>query len=738
MARPSFFDPLSEERAERRFRLLAEAIPQIVWTTTADGYCDYTNRRWLDYSGMTAEESAGVGWRDAVHPEDQERHGALWAKVFRGSVGFEIEYRLRRADGAYRWFLARAEPIRDDEGTVVRWFGTCTDIDDRRREADEKLRRKGDRLRLAAEAAPLGYWDWDIAADSIIWSQSLEHISGTSPASFGVTIEGLMGLVHPDDRGSVGEAVRGSLDRGEPYGAEFRMIRPDGSYRWCLAKGQVFRDEHGRAVRMSGVDVDITARKEAEDRLRASEERFRASADTMLDCFAIYTAVRDASGEIVDFRTEYMNEAACRSNRMTREQQVGKHLLDLLPGHRESGLFAKYCRVVETGEPLELEEMFYEDVFDGERLERFYSIRVSKVGDGYVAAWRDITGRKRTERALHDALELARRVAEITPASVYIYDLVEGRPLYHNREIDAHLGRKPEAILTLGPDAVPALMHPDDRARFPAHLAKVSALADGEREPFEFRARHADGTWRWFLTHDSVFARDAEGRATQTHRRRGRHDGARRAEASLHESDHRLRKLADSDIIGVIFGDVGGGISYANDEYLRIIGYDRVEFEAGRIGWADVTPPEWLAVDEQAIARAKAGDGSCPAYEKEYVRKDGSRVPVLVGFTLFGDEGTVAFILDISERKARQDEVRRSEERLRNVLDGLFTFAGILTPEGAVLEANRPALREAGLRPRDVIGMAFEETYWWAYSADVQRAAPRRYRPRRGGRGRAA
>ena len=107
-------------QVERRFRLLAEAIPQIVWATQPDGYCDYQNG-WVDYSGMTAEESTGTGWVDAVHPEDRARQEPAWSEAFKRGEGFEFEYRLRRADGVYRWFLARAEPICDDEGKVVRW-----------------------------------------------------------------------------------------------------------------------------------------------------------------------------------------------------------------------------------------------------------------------------------------------------------------------------------------------------------------------------------------------------------------------------------------------------------------------------------------------------------------------------------------------------------------------------------------------------------------------------------------
>ncbi len=354
--------------------------------------------------------------------------------------------------------------------------------------------------------------------------------------------------------------MQSAIARGTPYEDEFRMARPDGTYRWCLTKGQVYFDRDGRAVRMSGIDVDITARKVAEERLKRSEERFRASADTLIDCVAIDTAVRDGRGRISDFRTEYINLPACRGNQMTREQQVGRNLLELLPGHRESGLFDRYCRVVETGEPLDIEEIFYEDAFGGERQGRVYAIRVSKLDDGYVSAWRDITERKR-------------------------------------------------------------------------------------------------------------------------------------AEESFQENERRFRKLADSDIIGVIFGDIHGGISYANDEYLRILGYGREEFESGPIGWATVTPPEWLAVDERAIAQARDGDGACAPYEKEYVRKDGTRIPVLVGFTLFGESETVAFILDISERKLAEEALREADRRkdeflatlaheLRNPLSALGNALRLFRAQG--------------------------------------------------------
>jgi PAS domain S-box-containing protein len=557
-------DPHHDPRAERWFRLLAEAIPQIVWTTSSDGHCDYTNRRWSDYSGMTAEESSGVGWLNAVHPEDRARFGAEWTETLQKNEGFAFEYRLRRADGVFRWFLARGEPIRDDAGRVVRWFGTCTDIDDHKSVEDEALRRNGERLRLAAEAARLGYWDWDIVSDSITWSDSLSRISGTTPERFGLTFEGFLGLVHPDDRDRVAAPVRRAVAEGTPYEEELKLANPDGTYRWGLTRGQVYYDRMGRPVRMSGIEVDISARKQ-------------------------------------------------------------------------------------------------------------------------------------TERALQQSLEFSRRIAEISPAVLYVYDLAERRSLYTNREVEAQLGYTANELLGMRADVVSALMHPEDQRRHPAHLAKVCTLQNGEKLTFEYRMKDANDDWHWYFAHDAVFARDAQGRATQLIGAAIDITAQRRTEAALRGNEQRFRAFADSDIIGVIFGDIRGGISYANDEYLRIIGYTREQFESGRIGWADVTPPDWLPTDEEAIVEAKTGDGSCRPYEKEYVRRDGTRIPVLVGFTLFGKEETVAFILDISERKRAEREIRRLHHDLEQRASLLQTLFEVL-PVGVGI-AEDPACRFVRINP---------------------------------------
>ncbi|MFH7026693.1 MAG: PAS domain S-box protein [Heteroscytonema crispum UTEX LB 1556] len=195
----------------------------------------------------------------------------------------------------------------------------------------------------------------------------------------------------------------------------------------------------------------------------------------------------------------------------------------------------------------------------------------------------------------------------------------------------------------------------------------------------------------------------------------------KRIEQALITSNNKLRGFFESNVVGTLFGDIYGNILDANDAFLQIVGYTREDLRAGRLRWIDITPPEYLYLDELAINEAKE-KGACTAYEKEYIRKDGSRVTVLVGYSLHGEgrEESVAFILDITAQKQATEAIRRSEQQLRRVIDSLFSFVGVMTPDGVLIEVNRTALDAAALRLEDVVGKCFPETYWWSYSTESQ------------------
>jgi PAS domain S-box-containing protein len=176
-------------------------------------------------------------------------------------------------------------------------------------------------------------------------------------------------------------------------------------------------DDKGEVTSTVHLVRDITERKQAEEKLRGSEERFRTSVETLLDGFAIFSAIRDETGRIVDFRYEYINDAGCRLNQWTREQQIGHTLLELLPAHKESGLFDEYVRLVETGQSSVKESVLYEDVFGGgQRLARAFTFKAVKLGDGFAVDWLDITERKQAEereKELQQELGFSRRLASV-------------------------------------------------------------------------------------------------------------------------------------------------------------------------------------------------------------------------------------------------------------------------------------------------------------------------------------
>ncbi len=199
-----------------------------------------------------------------------------------------------------------------------------------------------------------------------------------------------------------------------------------------------------------------------------------------------------------------------------------------------------------------------------------------------------------------------------------------------------------------------ARLHPDDRA---VAEARFFAALEGPGEVYEneYRiVRPTDGEIRHIQAKGEI-RRDAQGRAV---RFVGAHvdiTSLRRAEAALRDVEERLRRFEESGVVGMLHGDVHGGVARANDEFLRIVGRDRGSFERDGLRWDEITPPEWLPVDAARIAEAQA-NGACAPYEKEYLRPDGSRVPVVVGYALTGParERSVAFVLDVSARKATE------------------------------------------------------------------------------------
>jgi len=237
--------------SELAFRTLAESVPQLVWICNPDGLNVYFSQRWVEYTGLTLEESYGKGWSTPFHPDDQPAAWQAWNHAVEHGDIYRIESRLRRADGSYRWFLMSGVPSRDSTGDIVRWFGTCTDIDDLKR-AEQEARSASERLALAVKVGRSGTFEWDIRNNVTLWTPELEELYGIPPGTFGPRIEDLEELVHPEDLERVRACLEASLETGE-CSWEWRIRRNGGGeVRWIVSHAKVFYDERGQPLRMIG------------------------------------------------------------------------------------------------------------------------------------------------------------------------------------------------------------------------------------------------------------------------------------------------------------------------------------------------------------------------------------------------------------------------------------------------------------------------------------------------------
>jgi PAS domain S-box-containing protein len=255
--------------SEHNLTLIINTILAHAWSASPDGRAEFFNQHYLDFVGLSAEQAQGWGWTVAVHPDDLNQLASAWQRIMASQRPGEAEARLRRYDGEYRWFLFRANPLRDDTGTLVKWYGINTDIEDRKR-AGAELRRAYDSFADAQRLSKTGSFITDLVADDHNWSAEAYRIfefeSGTK-----VTVQRIQEMIHPDDLPTFESVIARGMS-GVDVSFAFRIVTARGAVKHVRGMAHVIEKVEGRPM-FVGALQDVTERMVAEEALnRARSE----------------------------------------------------------------------------------------------------------------------------------------------------------------------------------------------------------------------------------------------------------------------------------------------------------------------------------------------------------------------------------------------------------------------------------------------------------------------------------
>jgi PAS domain S-box-containing protein len=291
--------------ATEEYQQIAEAIPQLVWTANPDGGVSYVNMRWVQYTGLPKEALVQWGWKQVIHPDDLERTVAAWDTARLDGNSYELEYRIRTSRGDYHWFLGRAYPVRNAVGNILRWFGTCTEIDAQKRD-EQILREHEQHYQTLVESAPVMVWVSE--SDSLCSFFNKPWLEFTGRSMEQELGNGWTQGIHPDDLQGCLDTFLAHVQLRQPFRMEYRLRRSDGVYRTILDTAVPRPSSDGSFAGFIGSCIDITERCESEVLLREEAEtlevlnRIGQILSAELDMQKLVQAVTDAATSLTGAR----------------------------------------------------------------------------------------------------------------------------------------------------------------------------------------------------------------------------------------------------------------------------------------------------------------------------------------------------------------------------------------------------------------------------------------------------
>jgi PAS domain S-box-containing protein len=530
-------DVTALKKSEDRFRLVIDTIPTLVWRSGPNGRPEFFNQPALDYTGLSSD-GAVKEWTRAVHSDDLENLSMMWRVIRESGARGETEGRLQRFDGEYRWFLFRVEPLRDEAGNIVNWYGSATDIEDRR-QTENALRQSEAYLAQAQRLSLTGTFGWRVGTGENTWSAETYRIFGYDEAS-PVHVDMVLARVHPEDLAAVQKAIDRASSAGNDYDQEYRLLMPDGAVKYVHAIARAQADASGN-LEYIGAVTDVTVARETERKLRRSES-YLAEAQRLS-------------------RTSSWAWDARRREFVYRSPEA-YHMLGLDPDKEAASQQPMWDRVHRDDRDRVIEmvrraaqektdfEGDYRIVLPDGSTKYVHTVGHTVVGDDGEAAELvgthvDVTEQRLGREALQKAFDEIKKsedrlrlVIDTIPTLVW-RAAPDGVPDFLNQPALDYTGLSPDQVETGWPRA----FHPDDKKGM---LVRWSAIrASGTPGELEARLRRFDGEYRWFLFR-GVPLRDEHGNIVKWYGSSTDIEDRRRAEEALRESEQRFRDYAET------------------------------------------------------------------------------------------------------------------------------------------------------------------------------------------------
>lgn len=495
---------------ERELSQIVNMVPVHIRRLTPEGEPTFFNKRLVDFFGFDLQQLNRPGTSQLVtnietlvHPDDA--NGLLQAVRNAVATGepYSMKYRMRRADGVYRWVDGRAEPLRDEGGTILQWYAISIDIDDEVR-AQEALRDRERELSQLVDALPIHIWSWTPAGElAYVNKRSLKDL-GLSKANFEDTIRVAQKLVHPEDAPEVLRASASCLKTGDAFMMRYRRRWKDGNYRWIEARAQPLRDQDGAIVHWYQVSIDIDDQVQAEEALKSSKRQL----EQMIDAMPFNILSFAASGEMTYTSKRYLDDVGLPTADIKDFDALAR---DVAHPDDFPTMFQRASEGFATGQPFvnRFRRRNKQGVY------RWIEARAQPLrdADGTIVQWYiasiDIEDEMRAQAALRERERFLWQLVETLPVMIDCA-APNGEPVYRSQQLREFLGYELEELDGKAKSrlngTLDAGVHPDDIAGVKEQYAHC--LATGEPYLRKHRLRRFDGEYIWVETRAAPMRKD--------------------------------------------------------------------------------------------------------------------------------------------------------------------------------------------------------------------------------------